>query len=69
MESGAVVFEDIHAVAARLVARRLGRAQKRAADREASRLSETIRARQADVRAQIQAGRRRLSRFPVGNGN
>jgi AraC-like DNA-binding protein len=53
MEAGAVVFEDIHAVAARLAARRLGRAQKRVADREARRLSETFRARQAEVKAQI----------------
>jgi Arabinose-binding domain of AraC transcription regulator, N-term len=53
MEAGAVVFEDIHAVAARLAARRLGRAQRRVADREARRLSETFRARQAEVKAQI----------------
>jgi AraC-like DNA-binding protein len=53
MESRAVVFEDIHSVAARLAAGRLGRAQKRAANREARRLSETIGARQAEVKAQI----------------
>jgi AraC-like DNA-binding protein len=48
-----VVFEDIHAVAASLAARRLGRAQKRAADREAQRLSQTIRARRAEVKTQL----------------
>ena len=54
MEAGTVAFEDIHAAAARLAARRLGHAQKRAADREARRLSRTIRARRAEVKAQLQ---------------
>ena len=54
MEAGTVAVEDIHAAAARLAARRLGHAQKRAADREARRLSRTIRARRAEVKAQLQ---------------
>jgi hypothetical protein len=54
MEAGTVAFEDIHAVAVRLAARRLGPAQKRVADREARRLSRTIRARRAEVKAQLQ---------------
>jgi len=54
MEAGTVAFEDIHAVAVRLAARRLGPAQKRLADREARRLSQTIRARRAEVKAQLQ---------------
>ena len=51
MEAGTVAFEDIHAVAVRLAERRLGRAQKRVADREARRLSQTIRARRAEVKS------------------
>jgi hypothetical protein len=54
MEAGTVAFEDIHAAAARLAARRLGYAQKRAADRESRRLSRTIRARRAEIKAQLQ---------------
>ena len=54
MEAGTVAFEDIHAAAARLAARKLGHAQKRAADREARRLSRTIHARRAEVKAQLQ---------------
>src|SRR6516164_4456937 len=53
-EVAAVAFEDIHAVAARLAARRLGRAQKRAAEREARRLSQTLYARRAEVKTQLQ---------------
>jgi hypothetical protein len=53
MEAGTVAFEDIHAAAARLAARRLGHAQKRAADRESRRLSRTIRARRGEVKAQL----------------
>jgi hypothetical protein len=54
MEAGTVAFEDIHVAAARLAARKLGHGQKRAADREARRLSRTIRARRAEVKAQLQ---------------
>ena len=53
METETATFEDIHAVAARLAARRLGHAQKLAADREARRVSQTIRARRAEVKAQL----------------
>jgi hypothetical protein len=54
MEAAAIAFEDIHDVAARLAARRLGRAQKRAAEREAWRLSRTLHARRAEVKTQLQ---------------
>jgi hypothetical protein len=53
METGTATFEDIHAVAARLAARRLGHSQKLAADREAQRVSQAIRARRAEVKAQL----------------
>jgi hypothetical protein len=53
METGTGIFEDIHEVAARLAARKLGRGQKLAADREAQRVSQTIRARRAEVKAQL----------------
>jgi hypothetical protein len=63
MEAGKVAFEDIHAAAATLAACRLGHAQKRAADREARRLSRTIRARRAEVKAQLPARQKLIARF------
>jgi hypothetical protein len=54
MEAGTVAFEDIHAVAVRLAARGLTRSQNQAAAREARRLSLTIHARRAEVKAQLQ---------------
>src|SRR5262245_34546686 len=54
LQAPAVAFEDIHAVAARLAARRLGRAQKRAAEREAQGLFQTLHARRAEVKTQLQ---------------
>jgi Arabinose-binding domain of AraC transcription regulator, N-term len=54
MEAGTLVFEDIHAVAARLAARRLSDSQNLVADREARKLSQTVRAQRAEVKVQIQ---------------
>jgi AraC-like DNA-binding protein len=53
MEAPTLAFEDIHAIAAGIAARRLNRSQNLDADREARTLSQTFRARQAEVRAQI----------------
>ena len=54
MEAGTLVFEDIHAVAVRLAARRLSHSQNLVADREARKLSQTVRAQRAEVKIQIQ---------------
>ena len=54
MEAGTLVFEDIHAVAVRLAARRLSHSQNLVADREARKLSQTVRAQRAEVKVQIQ---------------
>jgi len=54
MEARIVAFEDIHAVAVRLAAQKLTRSQYLEADREARSLSQSVHARQAEVRVQIQ---------------
>jgi AraC-like DNA-binding protein len=53
MQAGRVVFEDIHEVAVRLAARKLTHSQDAAAGRAGRRLSETLRARRAELQAQI----------------
>ena len=53
MESRAATFEDIHEVAVRIAARKLTPSQKRAADREARRLSQGTHPRHAGVRLQL----------------
>ena len=54
MEPHTLAFEDIHAVAVRLAARRLSDSQNRVADSEARKLSQTVRAQRAEVKVQIQ---------------
>jgi AraC-like DNA-binding protein len=54
MEAGTLAFEDIHAVAARLAARRLSASQKLVVDRDARKLSQTVGARRPEVKVQIQ---------------
>jgi hypothetical protein len=54
VEPHTLAFEDIHAVAVRLAARRLSDLQNRVADREARKLSQTFRAQRAEVKVQIQ---------------
>ena len=54
VEPHTLAFEDIHAVAARLAARRLSDLQNHVADREARKLSQTVRAQRAEVKIQIQ---------------
>ena len=54
MEAGTIAFEDIHAVAARIAARKLTRSQNSDADREARSLARTVRAPLAQVKVQIQ---------------
>jgi AraC-like DNA-binding protein len=53
MQAGTIVFEDIHEVAIRLAARKLTHSQDVAAARAGRRLSETLRARRAELQAQI----------------
>ena len=54
VEPHTLAFEDIHAVAVRLATRRLSDLQNRVADREARKLSQTVRAQRAEVKVQIQ---------------
>jgi hypothetical protein len=54
VEPHTLAFEDIHAVAVRLAAKRLSDLQNRVADREARKLSQTVRAQRAEVKVQIQ---------------
>ena len=54
MEARTLAFEDIHAVAVRLAARRLNHSQNLVADREARKSSQTVRAQRAEVKVQIQ---------------
>ena len=54
VEPHTLAFEDIHAVAVRLAARRLSDSQNRVADREARKLSQAVRAQRAEVKVQIQ---------------
>jgi AraC-like DNA-binding protein len=54
VEPHILAFEDIHAVAVRLAARKLSDSQNLAADREARKLSQTVRAQRAEAIAQIQ---------------
>jgi hypothetical protein len=54
VESHTLAFEDIHAVAVRLAARRLSDLQNRVADREARKLSHPVRAQRAEVQLQLQ---------------
>ena len=54
MEAGTIAFEDIHAVAARIAARKLSPSQNSDAVREARSLARTVRAPQAQVKVQIQ---------------
>ena len=54
VEPHTLAFEDIHAVAVRLATRRLSDLQNRVADREARKLSQTVRAQRAEVKIQIQ---------------
>src|SRR6516164_10956003 len=53
MQAGTVAFEDIHEVAVKLAARKLTHSQDVAAGRTGRRLSETFRARRAELQAQI----------------
>jgi hypothetical protein len=54
VEPHTLAFEDIHAVAVRLAARRLSDLQNSVADREARKLLQTVRAQRAEVKVQIQ---------------
>jgi len=53
MQAAPVAFEDIHGVAVRLAARKLTASQDVAADRAGRRLFEILRARRAELQAQI----------------
>ena len=54
VEPHTLAFEVIHAVAVKLATRRLSDLQNRVADREARKLSQTVRAQRAEVKVQIQ---------------